>query len=158
MFISTFQVIEEHRPITASEILLILRKLENLSTVKANTEVLEFLKSEAFVSLLSAQLLMDDVDLAVLLNVGNCIMKISSSLPDLDKQIKEDDALTLTLDFDTFYQELFKKINGRLLTDDTSKLSADSVIGFYCGLRSFRGKANRDIVDRIESVVIRKVS
>jgi len=150
--------IEECRPNTANEVLLILRKLENLSSVKANTEVIEFLKSEAFISLLSAQLLMDDVDLATLLDVGNCIMKISSSLPDLDKQIREDDVLTLTLNFDTFYQELFKKINARLLTDDTSNLSADSVIGFYCGLRSFKGKANPDMVDRIENVVIRKVS
>ncbi|KAE9552469.1 hypothetical protein FO519_004321 [Halicephalobus sp. NKZ332] len=150
--------IEECRPIAANEVLLFLRKLENLSTVKPNSEVMQFLKSETFTSLLSAQLLMDDVDFAILLDVGNCIMKISNSLPDLDKQIKEDDTLTLTLSFDIFYQELFKKINARLLTDDTSKLSADSVIGFYCGLRSFKGKANPNMVSGIESLVIRKVS
>uniref|UniRef100_A0A914Y4H0 RAP domain-containing protein n=1 Tax=Panagrolaimus superbus TaxID=310955 RepID=A0A914Y4H0_9BILA len=126
----------ECRPSNPQEALMILQRLLNLSYPTKEDQIAEFLKSESYVSSLSAQFLNDEVDISCLMDAAICIFNILKKLPSGKKLMDEDVPLNIAPNFDMFFAAFMERIKQKMTTSDVEKLNPDSVIAFFRCLES----------------------
>uniref|UniRef100_A0AC34GWL8 RAP domain-containing protein n=1 Tax=Panagrolaimus sp. ES5 TaxID=591445 RepID=A0AC34GWL8_9BILA len=126
------------RPSNPQEALLILQRLSDFSFTKKANQIVEFLKSDGYVSSLSAQFLNDDVDISCLMEASICIFNILEKLPNGKNTIDEDAPLNLTPNFDSFFVTFMEHLKQRMSAADVEKLNPDTVVAFFRCLENKR--------------------